>query len=594
MMNISNQKMSVESLESIQELSLNGHTHEKSLLLKPKVDNIDIQKKILLPPRKTSLKKTSVIVEYPPEDNLTILKDKLDILQIDILTTSLLETLDQDLILKEKDLKPFWTKQSKEISEKLWLPTKIDYVDSVLTCLKTSSKHIPMGQSWFSIKQKHHHKLNSSTISCPSSLFSHLDSMDYEVIQSKKKSKIPSLKTLKGRFLPTQEQKEQIQLMMDQTRWYYNFLISIIKDRYRDLKNLKSVSYYSIRDLLSEYDYIEESDDNRYFKLRENKENKKQIKPSWWSNVFTRIPRGVAKKISQNINSMLSNYHNKNINNFELKFKSKKKSNFDFILFEDSSFPAFFKEIKSQYWFTNRKGKKQKSTFKELINETQPKGFEVIYDKMKDHYYFHYPVDYNFYPKDDRRNESQINFVSSEDKNRITSLDPGIRKFLVGYDPDGIINIIGEDANKEIIPLLLEIDKSKNITKTNLWRKIKNRISEMHWKTISFLTRNYDKIMIPNFKISQMVKGKKLGKMTKRMLYMFSFHSFIEKLKFKCLNTNKKLYIVNEDYTSKTCTNCGHLNDIKTLEIYKCKECNLIIDRDINGSRNIMIKNIIK
>jgi len=304
--------MFVESLESIQELSLNGHIQEKLPILKPKADNIDIQKKILLPPRKTSLKKTSVIVEYPPEDNLTILKDKLDISQIDILTTSLLETLDQDLILKEKDLKPFWTKQSKEISERLWLPTKIDYVDSVLTYSKTSSKHIPMGQSWFSIKQKHHHKQNSSTISCPSSLFSHLDSMDYEVTQSKKKSKIPSLKTLKGRFLPTQEQKEQIQLMMDQTRWYYNFFISVIKDRYRDLKKLKSVSYYSIRDLLSQYDYIEESDDNRYFKLRENKENKKQIKPSWWSNVFTRIPRGVAKKISQNINSMLSNYPTKN------------------------------------------------------------------------------------------------------------------------------------------------------------------------------------------------------------------------------------------------------------------------------------------
>ncbi len=64
--------------------------------------------------------------------------------------------------------------------------------------------------------------------------------MDYEVIQSKKKSKIHSLKTLKGRFLPTQEQKDQIQLMMEQSRWYYNFLISVIKDRYKDLKYVES------------------------------------------------------------------------------------------------------------------------------------------------------------------------------------------------------------------------------------------------------------------------------------------------------------------------------------------------------------------
>jgi transposase len=73
---------------------------------------------------------------------------------------------------------------------------------------------------------------------------------------------------------------------------------------------------------------------------------------------------------------------------------------------------------------------------------------------------------------------------------------------------------------------------------------------------------------------------------------MFSFHRFLEKLKFKCENTNTKLYIVTEEYTSKTCTFCGVINNVGSSEIYKCKECKSVIDRDVNASRNILIKNL--
>ena len=80
-----------------------------------------------------------------------------------------------------------------------------------------------------------------------------------------------------------------------------------------------------------------------------------------------------------------------------------------------------------------------------------------------------------------------------------------------------------------------------------------------------------------------MIKSKKISKMTKRLMCMYSFHSFKEKLLFKC----------NQEYTSKTCTNCGDINDVKGNEIYKCFNCGIEIDRDINGSRNIFIKNIV-
>jgi transposase len=89
--------------------------------------------------------------------------------------------------------------------------------------------------------------------------------------------------------------------------------------------------------------------------------------------------------------------------------------------------------------------------------------------------------------------------------------------------------------------------------------------------------------------------GKKMSKMTKRLLYMFSFFSFKLKLKYKCETYNKKLVIVDESFTSKTCGNCGCLNDVGGSEWYTCdKGCRMEIDRDVNGARNILLKNITK
>jgi len=117
-------------------------------------------------------------------------------------------------------------------------------------------------------------------------------------------------------------------------------------------------------------------------------------------------------------------------------------------------------------------------------------------------------------------------------------------------------------------------------------------VSELHWKTISFLMENYDTIILPDFRVSQMVRKKKLNRLTKRLMCMFSFHSFKQKLQFKCEQYGKKLIIVDESFTSCTCGRCGTINDTKGKELFECSACGLRIDRDVTGSRNIFIKNI--
>ena len=65
------------------------------------------------------------------------------------------------------------------------------------------------------------------------------------------------------------------------------------------------------------------------------------------------------------------------------------------------------------------------------------------------------------------------------------------------------------------------------------------------------------------------------------------------KSKFKCKEYKRKLILVNESFTSKTCTKCGNLkNDLGSSKVYNCKNCGISIDRDHNGARNILLKTI--
>lgn len=497
--------------------------------------------------------------------------DPLSSSQIETCASTLLQILDS-----KPDLTPFWSDRSQEIS--LLLPLHSTGTSfSQIHCRKNTPS------AWFSITET---PLTSSFPIDPSLLPTPLD------LEGNKKQK--PLRTLRGRLLPSKEEEAQLKVMFEQSRWYYNFLIGVLNSLYskEEMVKKKSFHYHKIRDLLTSYSYKEEEHDgiiSRCFEERTDKDsNTEQVVPSWWKDlVHNRLPRGVAKKISQNLNSMITNYINGNIRDFELRCRSTKKTLNEFLLFEDECFPSFLRTIKGQYWFTKKNGRKTRCSFKDLFTQTKQRGVEIIYEKTTGKYFFHYPVDLDFYPEGDRRHENQV--PPSFEGKRIVSLDPGVRKFMVGYDPEGKISFVGKDAHKEIIQLLHKVDKSKD---PRVWKEIKNKIKDLHWKTINYLMKNYDHIIIPDFRISGMLRGKKISRETKRMLTMYSFYSFTEKLKYKCSRLKKRLYIVDESYTSKTCTRCGEINNVGGKEEYKCVKCGSKVDRDINGSRNILIKNL--
>ena len=108
-----------------------------------------------------------------------------------------------------------------------------------------------------------------------------------------------------------------------------------------------------------------------------------------------------------------------------MKFRTKKSPTY-YLDFEDKEYPKFIKDIKSRYWFTTRDRKRSFVSFSEI--DSQERGFEIIYEKETGKYFLHYPVDREWFPLDDRRNDSQVKFISKGYS--VISFIPVVRKFF--------------------------------------------------------------------------------------------------------------------------------------------------------------------
>ena len=188
----------------------------------------------------------------------------------------------------------------------------------------------------------------------------------------------------------------------------------------------------------------------------------------------------------------------------------------------------------------------------------------------------------------------------------MVALDPGVRTFQT-YFSQREFGTIGDNINQEIRTINEKIDKlealkeSKN-AKTKyalnkrcllLRSKITNKVNDLHWKTASFLTQRYKIICLPIFKTKQ-ISVRNPNRKTNREMYNLAHYKFKMRLKYKASLNGCQVIDCCESYTSKTCTNCGILNNVGSKKIYKCAECSCHIDRDLNGARNIYIRCLTK
>ncbi len=183
-------------------------------------------------------------------------------------------------------------------------------------------------------------------------------------------------------------------------------------------------------------------------------------------------------------------------------------------------------------------------------------------------------------------------------------IDPGVKTFITGYDPSGKIIICGERDIGRISRLqhcrnklqgrIKKEQKHKKRYKMRLaglkiGEKIRNLTGELHKKVSKWLCDNYEIIYLPRMNFHNF---KNLNKKSKAKMAAYSHCSFSDRVLNKAREyPSCKVYEVNESYTSKTCSKCGNIDDkLGNKDIYNCKVCNLKIGRDINASKNIMLR----
>jgi putative transposase len=206
--------------------------------------------------------------------------------------------------------------------------------------------------------------------------------------------------------------------------------------------------------------------------------------------------------------------------------------------------------------------------------------------------------------------DNQGNVNETLSPTSVIALDPGVRTFMTGYCPDGIVIEWARNDIKKIDRLCFHIDALQSKISQKKWKykqrrsmrkaaarmrkRITSLIDEVQWKLVKHLCQSYKVVLLPDFQISGMVKRSKrnISKKTARNLYTWSYYKFKSRLLTKAKEyIGRSIIICDEHYTSKTCGRCGLLNmALKRKKIFVCEKCGLETDRDVNAARNILLR----
>lgn len=221
-----------------------------------------------------------------------------------------------------------------------------------------------------------------------------------------------------------------------------------------------------------------------------------------------------------------------------------------------------------------------------------------------------------------------VNVVDNQDQVKVVSIDPGSRTPFACYDPSGKSFKISEGKVEILYKHLLRRDRLNSniqymsdlkgkaseyttpverkvylkLCKTvnrmkkrgfKLQERIDNLRKEFHYQAIKYLLSNYDVVIIPDFKVKEMTSTKKdrvLSKSNVRRLGLWCHYTFRQRLINKAELLGKQVIVTDERYTTKVCGNCGQYNKITTEKEFTCTSCKTFLDRDINASRNILVR----
>lgn len=384
------------------------------------------------------------------------------------------------------------------------------------------------------------------------------------------------LKSVKIRLKPTPEQEILFWKSVGTARWAYNYFLAENERNYKAYQNGET-----------DKKYLSEGDVRKYIN--------NVLKPTthiWLKDVGS----NVMKQAVKDADTALKRFF-KGLSGYP-KFKSKHKSK-----------PSFYVNYENLIWKPNGfKGEKIG-----YIRTIQP--LPKLKDKEKysnprisyDGKYWYLSVGYN------------VDCVQQELTNEVVGIDLGIKDLAVCSNGKVYKNINKTKRVKQLKRKLKReqrklsrkltantksytqnrkpvynkpLKECSNIQKQNakirlIYKKLSDiRKNYLHQTTTEIVKTKPFRVVMEDLNVSGMMKNKHLSKAIAEQ----DFYEFIRQMKYKCEWNGIEFIQVDRFYpSSKTCSNCGCIkHDLKLSDrIYKCPECGMVIDRDLNAAINL-------
>lgn len=429
-----------------------------------------------------------------------------------------------------KNLFPYWNESCAAISNELLSHTKTDWQDSGSTFINGSVTSMT-AQSWFSTKQTYLQRQKWLKTFSPSYTASPVDCTGSESIK---------LRCLKIQIYPCLELKHLWNKWLAACRYCYNQAIAYQKEHGKKSKR-------TLRTIIMNSDL-----------------------PEWVKST----PNHIRQNAIFDAHQAYSKSKNCQFRSCKAPRQTIKFNNNNYS--QGKWYPRLTKELE----FTTSEPIPKKSSNATQIVKTKTGWYGVFLEEIK---------------------------PTPNKTNNIIALDPGVRTFLTGFDGQSFVEIGKNDIGRitrlcqHLDNLMSKISKSKSSRQrqkmrkaaARLRKKIRNLVDECHKQAANWLTKNYQTILLPKFETSQMTNKtkRKINTKTARNMLTWAHYRFKQILKNKAELSGCQVIDTTEEFTSKTCTKCGHVHTkLGGSKVFKCPHCGHKLLRDFNGALGILLK----
>ena len=195
----------------------------------------------------------------------------------------------------------------------------------------------------------------------------------------------------------------------------------------------------------------------------------------------------------------------------------------------------------------------------------------------------------------------EYNVVKFEKPNKLVAVDLGIKTLATLSNGEVFENLKPyKNAKKKLRRQQKEVSRrfvkeAKN--QSNNYKKSVLKLSKTHaqvtnvrldslHKITTYLAKNFEKVVIEDLKVSNMVKNHNLAS----AILDGGFYEFKRQLLYKKEWYGGSIILANTYFpSSKLCSCCGSKKEVLKLSEreYACTECSSVMDRDLNASKNL-------